>query len=244
VPALCLRSRTAGSTVWRLGSSLLQVDLADEEQLQRIEGAVRSINAEASVVRCHRCEIDLGRILNTGIYSAAGRAAEAVPVADARSPPTGARGTHAEQQGQHSCDDPGCSDPHHHHHSDSSGQHDGRVGTVTVLLPPGRAVDLPRLRRWLDELLWEQDGGRDGAAADDSTAGRAAAVPEIFRIKGLLHVAGSDSKHVLQGVHEIYDVVEGPHWAPGEQRCCKLVFIGRQLNREALQQGVESCLAS
>ena len=48
----------------------------------------------------------------------------------------------------------------------------------------------------------------------------------------------------MQGVHEIYDVVEGPQWQPGEPRGSKLVFIGRRLQRDALAAGLAACLAA
>ena len=87
-----------------------------------------------------------------------------------------------------------------------------------------RPLGLPALRLWLDELLWERT-----AAAD------------LFRVKGLLSVAGSDSKVVLQAVHEVYDVVEGPAWQPGERRRSKVVLIGRRLDRAALEAQLRAC---
>lgn len=131
---------------------------------------------------------------------------------------------HHHQQQQQPCTNPQCSDPEHPHHH--SHQHDARVGTVTISLP-GAPLDLSRLRHWLDCLLWE--GTADSA--------------DLFRIKGLLHVAGTGSsrKHILQGVHEIYDIVEGPEWAPGEQRGSKVVFIGRRLRRDALAADLAAC---
>lgn len=304
-----------------------QTDLSNDTELAVVEAEIRGINAEAGITRCQRCEIDLSRILNTGLYSAS-----AQPAAGREPPsssgegqqaasqqaitPGGAHGgghtpqQQAEQQGQQaapacssggegeSCGDPHCSDPHHNHHTQLEGSvHDARVGTVTIHLPDA-ALDFARLRRWLDALLWE---GTAEAA-------------DLFRIKGLLHVAGSQRKHILQGrrtrsearttgewaagmglallwlrgthrtprihaarrladravegafvpvvvslphppsrlsrppslaagVHEIYDIVEGPEWAAGEPRTSKLVFIGRRLRRDALAADLAACLA-
>lgn len=47
----------------------------------------------------------------------------------------------------------------------------------------------------------------------------------------------------VAGVHEIYDIVEGPDWAAGEQRASKLVFIGRRLRRDALAADLAACQA-
>lgn len=54
---------------------------------------------------------------------------------------------------------------------------------------------------------------------------------------------GMHAPPAVQGVHEIYDVVEGPEWRPGEARGSKLVFIGRRLRRDALAAGLHACLA-
>ena len=50
---------------------------------------------------------------------------------------------------------------------------------------------------------------------------------DIYRMKGVLAVAGSPQKFVYQGVHMIFDGEFQGNWAPGEARCSKLVFIGK-----------------
>ena len=66
---------------------------------------------------------------------------------------------------------------------------------------------------------------------------------DIFRMKGILHVAGVDNRFVFQGVHMLFDGREDRPWHPQEKRASDLVFIGRQLDREALTRGFEACLA-
>ena len=65
--------------------------------------------------------------------------------------------------------------------------------------------------------------------------------PDIFRVKGLFWVAGSSNKWVLQAVHELYDVTEGPAWEAGSPGRSKLVFIGRHLDGDRLQRELEKC---
>ena len=48
---------------------------------------------------------------------------------------------------------------------------------------------------------------------------------------------------VATGVHDIYDVVEGPAWREGEARYSKLVFIGRGLDAAALEAQLRRCVA-
>ena len=88
-----------------------------------------------------------------------------------------------------------------------------------------------RLKDWLDSLLWDK-----GSPTQD-----------IYRMKGLLKVAGSSQAHVLQAVHELYDVVPGIAWSdlPAQQQHQnKVVLIGRNLDVDALQEGFEQTVMS
>ena len=57
--------------------------------------------------------------------------------------------------------------------------HDPQVGTVSLRF--AQPLPLEGLKRWLDRLLWEK-----------------VAVMDIYRLKGLLSIEGSDRKHVVQ----------------------------------------------
>ncbi|ODU08088.1 MAG: cobalamin biosynthesis protein CobW [Rubrivivax sp. SCN 71-131] len=66
--------------------------------------------------------------------------------------------------------------------------------------------------------------------------------PKMLRYKGVLYMKGSDRKVVFQGVHQMMGSDLGPKWAPGEEKGSKMVFIGIDLPREVLMQGLEQCL--
>ncbi len=66
--------------------------------------------------------------------------------------------------------------------------------------------------------------------------------PKMLRYKGVLNMKGSDRKVVFQGVHQLMGSDLGPKWAPGEEKVSKLVFIGIDLPKEILLQGLEQCL--
>ncbi len=66
--------------------------------------------------------------------------------------------------------------------------------------------------------------------------------PKMLRYKGVLNMKGSDRKVVFQGVHQLMGSDLGPKWAPGEEKVSKMVFIGIDLPREVLEQGLEQCL--
>jgi G3E family GTPase len=66
--------------------------------------------------------------------------------------------------------------------------------------------------------------------------------PKMLRYKGVLFMKGSDKKVIFQGVHQMMGSDLGPKWAPGEKKNSKMVFIGIDLPKEILLQGLEGCL--
>lgn len=104
---------------------------------------------------------------------------------------------------------------HHHHHHDES--------VTSVGIEAEGDVDGRKLNAWLSELVRTQ--GQD-----------------IFRMKGVFALAGQPDRIIFQGVHMLIDGANGGPW--GERpRANKLVFIGRHLDRAALNAGFRGCLA-
>jgi G3E family GTPase len=99
--------------------------------------------------------------------------------------------------------------------------HDDEVGSVGVHLE--KPLDREKINQWISKLLREK--GTD-----------------IFRMKGILSLAGSDNRFVYQGVHMLFDGRDDRPWGDAA-RASDLVFIGRNLDREELVRGVESCVA-
>ncbi|MES2582247.1 MAG: GTP-binding protein [Pseudomonadota bacterium] len=67
--------------------------------------------------------------------------------------------------------------------------------------------------------------------------------PRMLRYKGVLYMKGTDRKVIFQGVHQLMGSDLGPQWAEGEQRGSKMVFIGIDLPKDILLQGMEQSLA-
>ena len=66
--------------------------------------------------------------------------------------------------------------------------------------------------------------------------------PRMLRYKGVLHMQGTDRKVIFQGVHQLMGSDLGPEWAQDEARQSRMVFIGIELPREILEQGLDQCL--
>ncbi|NJO81387.1 MAG: GTP-binding protein [Blastochloris sp.] len=100
-------------------------------------------------------------------------------------------------------------------------EHDEDV--ISVGITVAGDLEPKRLNAWLSRLLREQ--GTD-----------------IFRMKGVLSIQGDARRFVFQGVHMLFDGRPDRAWGR-EPRTNKLIFIGRNLDREALNADFRACLA-
>jgi G3E family GTPase len=66
--------------------------------------------------------------------------------------------------------------------------------------------------------------------------------PRMLRYKGVLDMQGTERKVIFQGVHQLMGSDLGPLWAEGEPRVSKMVFIGLDLPRDILVQGLDQAL--
>jgi G3E family GTPase len=101
-------------------------------------------------------------------------------------------------------------------------QHDQTVTSVGIEMDG--ELDGEKLNTWLGWLLGERG-------------------VDIFRMKGIVAIAGEDKRHVFQGVHMLLDSQADRPWEPDERRCNKIVFIGRNLDRDELTSSFAACLA-
>jgi G3E family GTPase len=66
--------------------------------------------------------------------------------------------------------------------------------------------------------------------------------PRMLRYKGVLNMRGTERKVIFQGVHQLMGSDLGPLWAEGEIKMSKMVFIGIDLPKDILLQGLDQCL--
>lgn len=112
-----------------------------------------------------------------------------------------------------------CGHEHKGHHHDHV--HDSAVSSVSIVAEG--TLDRDEVEDWLERLVEEK--GED-----------------LYRMKGVLAVDGSEQRYVFQGVHSMLDDSPGKTWQPNEKRINKLVFIGRNLDETALRKGFKGCL--
>jgi G3E family GTPase len=124
---------------------------------------------------------------------------------------------HDHEHGEH-CNHPshqhGHAHGHHHHHDDD---------VKSFVYRSERAFDPAKLEDFLGAVV--QVYG-----------------PKMLRYKGVLNMKGTDRKVIFQGVHQLMGSDLGPVWAEGEARTSKMVFIGIDLPRDILVQGLDQAL--
>jgi G3E family GTPase len=106
--------------------------------------------------------------------------------------------------------------------TDLEHQHDDDV--TSFVFRESRPLELEKVERFLGRAL--RDHGT-----------------KLMRYKGVLAVQGVDDRVVFQGVHMVMGSTRGARWKKGETRESKMVFIGRDMPREWLLEGLAACAA-
>ena len=107
---------------------------------------------------------------------------------------------------------------HDHNHG-----HTENIATVAIAVPGD--LDGVKVSHWFRELI--------GEFGD-----------KIMRMKGILNLRKDTDQFVFQGVHMLFEGRPGRAWAADEERLNRLVFIGRDLNKEKITQGFMSCITT
>ena len=202
-----------------------KTDLVDADELEKVRATVRKINPHAVIHTAERSATALDQVLDRGAFDL-DRILENDP-----------HFLNAENHDHpdHECG-PGCDHHHHHdhhhdhecgpdcdhdHHKLDAATHDTSVTSISL---KAGAMDHNKFFPWINKIT-QTDGS------------------DILRLKGIVAFEGDDDRFVLQGVHMI---VEGDHqrpWRDDETRETRLVFIGRNLDRDKIERTFNACRA-
>jgi G3E family GTPase len=106
---------------------------------------------------------------------------------------------------------------------DYHGTHTHNESVTSVGISAPGDLDGQKLNSWISTLLRVKGG-------------------DIYRMKGVLAIKGSNKRLVFQGVHMLFDAKFDREWG-SDARQNTLVFIGRNLDRAALTEAFKACLA-
>ena len=205
------------------------------ERIARVEGKLRAINKFAPILRCEKASVAMEHVLGIKAFELA-RVLEMDPefLAD-----------------------------------DAEHMHD--VSVSSVGFEREGDLNMERTNTWIAKLLQVRATGcpRSALGVPSECPRSALGVPsecprialdcplsarggfqlpqekgvDIFRMKGVLAMEGCAERYVYQGVHMLFTGETLSPWGDAP-RINRLVFIGKNLDRKALEEGFASCMVN
>ena len=199
---------------------LNKTDLVTGAELDAVEARIRGINPYAKLYRTQKSEIDIAKVLNQGAFDLE-RVLELEPAFLEEDEHHHHHHAHGEACG------PDCGHDHHdhdhdHHHHGLKAVHDEEIQSVSF--STDKPLDPDKFFPWVQNIV-QVEG------------------PNILRSKGILSFKDDPDRFVFQGVHMILDGDHQRPWKDDEKRLSRIVFIGRQLKRDLLEEGFLTCVA-
>lgn len=227
-----------------------KIDLVSKEELTDVKKLIHSVNAFAELIDCQQSRVPLDKLMEMNAFSME-RFQEAIAEYDL-------------SEDTVVCTDANCTDEHHGHshghehghaeapatasghdhshakpaeeqHAHGHGGHEPAEqkakkrkhdisGVGSFALISEHPLDSQLFNRFMVNLLQKKK--------DD-----------LYRSKGVLCFAQEgDAKYIFQGVHEQIQFEQSQNkWAEGEPRVSKVVFIGRDLDREEIEANFLTC---
>ena len=102
-------------------------------------------------------------------------------------------------------------------------KHDKAISSIGVNVAGD--VDMEAMQEWIGALLEEK-------------------ASDMYRMKGILAVDGVKQRYVYHAVHMVVQGEFMEPWGEDEERGCKLIFIGKDLDHDALIAGMNECMAT
>ncbi|MEM6597879.1 MAG: GTP-binding protein [Cyanobacteria bacterium P01_D01_bin.36] len=220
---------------------LNKTDLVSNERLEELEEGIRSIKTGARILRAEQGKVPLPLIIDvkvgeTGAYQEKAAEAIADQVDDAHHHDHSGHNHSGHDHSEHDHSEHDHSGHNHsehnhseHHHNHSEHGHSGHEhhdhsghlendGFVSFSFQCDRPFALKQFQQFLDNHLPEN----------------------IFRAKGVLWFQESPARHFFQLTGKRFQL-EDSEWSGPQSN--QLVFIGQDLDKEAITQLLENCLA-
>jgi G3E family GTPase len=201
---------------------LTKTDLVSADEADSLRERLLRMNPRAPIRAVHMGEVPLAEVLDLRGFNL-NAILEIDPEFLAAEHPDAARarGGHDHHDHHHEHDqghDHGQGDDHHHPHH----HHDDAI--KAFVFQSAKPFDPAKLEEYMGALT--QVYGQD-----------------MLRYKGVLFMNGSPRRMILQGVHMLMGADVGRPWGRDEKPGSKMVFIGRNLPKDAILKGLEACLA-
>ena len=224
---------------------LNKVSEISEDELARIKSIIRAIQPKAEIIETNYCDVDLEKILNTGLFDFDRTATSATWINEIED-----ASHHHEHHHDDDDDDDDDEDEHEHHHHDHDhehGDHDhlAEFGIETYVYYTRKPFDLGLFDEFV-ATKWPKN---------------------VIRCKGMCYFADEyDMCYLFEQAGRQFNLKRAGEWfatMPKEElmqlmaddaqlrkdwdeqygdRMQKLVFIGQHLDKQALQSALDHCL--
>ena len=198
---------------------LSKTDLVSQEETDALIHRLKHMNPRAPIKAVHFGEVPLAEVLDLRGFNLNAKLdidPEFLKEEEVHSHHDHGNEHHDHVHGEH-CNHPSHEHGHGHHH-----HHDDDV--KSFVYRSDRPFDPAKLEDFLGAIV--------------NIYG-----PRMLRYKGVLNMVGTERKVIFQGVHQLMGSDLGPQWAQDEARQSRMVFIGIDLPRDILEQGLDRCLA-
>ncbi len=235
---------------------LNKISEVTREEADRIRAVIRAIQPKARIIECDYCDVDLDRLLGTGMFDFESVATSATWVHEIERPVTDEEEAEAHEHHQehhhhdhdheeHDHDHDHEHHHHHHHHHDGEGEVE-EYGIQTMVYYRRRPFDLGKFDRFI-ATQWPSN---------------------VIRAKGVIYFSNNrDMSYLFEQAGVQKKLTEAGLWfatAPAEElermmamepqlrrdwdetygdRMIKVVFIGQHLDKETLTAHLDACLA-
>ncbi len=195
-------------------------DLVSKDELDALTHRLKHMNPRAPIKAVHFGAVALSEVLDLRGFNLNAKLDIDPDFLKADAPDHGHN--HAAHDHDH-VHGPECNHPSHQH-GDGHGHHHHHDDDVkSFVFKSERAFDPAKLEDFLGAIV--------------NIYG-----PRMLRYKGVLFMKGTDRKVIFQGVHQLMGSDLGPQWGADELRCSKMVFIGIDLPKDILLQGLDQAL--
>jgi len=222
---------------------LNKVDLVNAQEKASVINSIRSINGLAHIIETTHSKANLDELLGIGSFSLENVSHMLEQLEDDDKPEAAhAHGHEHEHAHGADCKDAACGHDAGHGHSHGHSHEHGHAADCAecdapVPKKPKRSAHLSGVSSCGIEIDSPLDEKKFNDFMGNLLKEKAR---DLYRCKGVVAFEGSDEKYVFHGVHEqvSFGAAEDG-WAPGAKRVCKMVFIGKNLDKDELRKGLE-----
>ncbi|MBL8644605.1 MAG: GTP-binding protein [Rhodospirillaceae bacterium] len=190
---------------------LNKTDAVSADELAKVEQKLGALNPFARIHKTERCNIAIDKILDQGSFDLS-RILDIKP----HFLPKEKHGHDHDHKHDHHDHD------HHHGHDHGADEHYHDEDMDSISLSTDKPLNPAKFNDWINDVL----------ASKGQT---------ILRSKGILNLADAENRYVFQAVHMMSEGAFAGPWPAKDSRKSRMVFIGRDLDFEALKAGFKAC---